>query len=118
MNQPWQVMDDRRMFERFSSRFPVKFKDSRDDFGAAISLRNASAEGIRITTKEQLYINDSVILEVKLPDSETPMTLKGQVIWAKKVEPDLWDVGVKFHQISLVDMSRLYKYVVDFIPSS
>ena len=50
--------EDVRMFERFSARFPVKFKHSRNDFGTEVFLRDASAEGVKVTTKEKMFIKD------------------------------------------------------------
>ena len=105
-------MEDRRIFERFLARFPVRFKDNRKGYGANVSLRNACAQGAKITTKEQLYLNDSVTLEVELPDCKEPMTLKGQVVWVTNDdESGMRDVGLKFHTIDLVHMSRLYKFI-------
>jgi len=67
---PDSLENKRRLFERFQSRFPVKFKDSRHDFGTDVYLRNISAEGAKIATREQLYLNDSVCLEVELSDGK------------------------------------------------
>jgi len=101
--------ENRRLFERFQSRFPVKFKDTRNDFGADVLLCNFSAEGAKITTREQLYLNDSVSLEVELPDEKKPMAIRGEVIWIIKHNPEMWDVGLKFHKVILMDMWRIYK---------
>lgn len=102
---------DRRLFERFSARFPVKFKDTRDDFGANVSIRDASAQGLRITSRNRLFIHDSVSLEIKLPDGHPSMIVNGEVVWAKPDSAQNWDVGVRFHKSSLVSMSRLYRLV-------
>ena len=102
---------DRRIFERFHARFPAKLKDTRDEFGTSIFLHNASAQGARLFSKERVYLNDSVSLEVKLPDNNYPMNLRGQVVWAKNTESNTWDIGIKFHTISLMHMARLYKFV-------
>lgn len=110
-------IEDRRAFERFSARFPVRFKANGHDYGANVSLRNASALGAMITTTQRLYLNDSVALEVALPDCKVPMTLKGQVVWAVRDESGMWDIGLKFHTIDLVHMSRLYKFVVPTVSS-
>jgi hypothetical protein len=99
-----------RLFDRFPSRFPARFKDTRNDFGTDVYLRNASAGGVRITTKERLYLNDNVALEVDLPDGKSAMTLRGQVVWVKSKGDDIWDAGLKFHKITLMDMWRPYKF--------
>lgn len=99
----------RRLFERFSSRFPVKFKDTRHDCSTDIFLRNVSAEGAKIVTRERLYLNDSVSLEVELPDGKDPMTMRGRVVWAKKQDVEVWDVGLKFHKVVFMDLWRIYE---------
>ncbi|HNV23453.1 MAG TPA: PilZ domain-containing protein [Candidatus Omnitrophota bacterium] len=101
---------DQRLFERFPARFPAKFKDTREDFGSTVQLRDASAEGARIVSKERVYLNDSLSLEVELPDGHAPMTLRGQVVWVKN-NTESWDVGLKFFKTSLMPLSRLYKFV-------
>lgn len=112
-----QQRQDRRIFERFPARFPVRFKDSRNDYGTSVVLRNASAGGIAIFTKERLCINDSVTLDVELPDCRMPLTLRGQVVWIKCEDSGAWDAGIKFHKVDLVNLSRLYKHVSPLVPS-
>jgi Tfp pilus assembly protein PilZ len=102
-------IQDRRTFDRFSARFPAKFKDARDDYGTNVYLRDASAEGARVTTRERLYLNDTVTLEVEIPDGHAPMNIRGEVIWMKSREPQVWDVGLKFHNVSLMHLSRIYE---------
>ena len=109
-------LEDNRIFERFSARFPVKFKHSRNDFGTDVFLRDASAEGMKVATKEKMFLNDSVSLLVKLPDGHAPLTLNGQVVWTKTKSPDLWEVGLKFHKINLMEMQRMFKLVQDSAP--
>ena len=58
MEMPAQTNEERRIFERFSARFPVKFKDAREDYGSDVFLRDASAQGIRIMTKERFFLDD------------------------------------------------------------
>lgn len=101
--------ENRRLYDRFSSRFPVKFKDTRSAFGSDVLLRNVSAEGAKITTRERLYINDSVNLEIELLDGKGPMKIRGEVIWVRERDANLWDVGLKFYKIVLMDLWRLYE---------
>lgn len=102
---------NRRTFERFSTRFPVKFKHSSSDFGSDVFLRDASASGIRITTKDRLFPNDSVSVLVKLPDDHNPLMLNGRVVWTKSRETNLWDIGLEFHQVQLMNLQRMFKYI-------
>jgi len=103
------IMEDKRLFERFSARFPVKFRHARNDYGTDVFLRDASAQGARILSKTKMFLNDSISLVVKLADGIHPLTLNGRVVWIKKAENEVWDVGVEFHKIDLMRTQRLYK---------
>lgn len=101
---------ERRVFERFSARFPAKFKDSRDDYGTEVFLRDASASGVHILSRERMYLDDPVDLEVIVPDGGQPMVIKGKVVWTKPANAVMWDVGLRFAKVDLVNMSRLFKF--------
>ena len=104
-----RTTEERRIFERFSARFPVKFKDAREDYGTEVFLRNASAEGVRIFTKERFFLDDQLSLEVELPDGKEPMVLSGRVVWVRLQNLSLWDIGLKFEQVNFIKMQRLFK---------
>jgi len=99
---------DNRLFQRFSVRFPVKFKHSRESFGSDVFLRDASAQGLRLTTKKRMFLHDSLSLLVNLPDGKEPLTLNGRVVWTKTKGPDLWDVGLEFHKINFMNLHRIF----------
>ena len=103
--------EERRLFERFSARFPVKFKDAREGYGADVYLRDASAQGIRILTKERFFLDDQLSLEIELPDGGDPMVLDGRVVWVKFMDfsMSLWDLGIQFPQVDFLKMQRLFK---------
>src|SRR5208283_4285224 len=102
-----ETTGERRIFERFSARFPVKFKDAREDYGTEVFLRDASAEGLRILSKERFFLDDQLSLEVELPDGGEPMVLSGRVKWVKLLNLSLWDIGIQFPQINFLRMQRL-----------
>ena len=103
------LVKEKRIYDRFPSRFPVKFKDSRNGFGTDVYLRDVSAAGAKITTKQQLFLNDSVALEVELLDGKGPMMIRGEVAWAKGVEAGIWEAGLRFYDVVLMDLWRLYR---------
>ena len=109
MSDDTPIKEDRRIFERFSARFPAKFKDSREDYGNDVFLRDASASGAGILTKERFFLDDQLSLEVELPDGGEPLVLSGHVVWVKFVNLSLWDIGVQLSQIKFIKMQRLYK---------
>ncbi len=105
------TVDDRRIFERYSAKFPTKFKDSRQDYGSDVFLRDASATGVRIVSKERFFLNDRLSLEVKLPDRSDPMVLNGTVVWQKLLDSSMWEIGLEFPQVRLMQMQHLMRFV-------
>ena len=106
-------IDERRVFDRFLARFPVKFKDSRNDYGTDVFLRDISAQGVKLVTRQKMFLNDSISLQVKLPDGYEGLILNGQVIWSKGQNDRIFDVGLKFHKTNLVTLQRLFQFCVD-----
>src|ERR1700733_1066973 len=113
---PTTPQTERRIFERFSARFPVKFKDTRQDFGTDVFLRDASAQGIRILTKERFFLEDQLSLEVELPDGGDPMVLSGHVVWVKLLNLSLWDIGLQFSEVNFIKMHRIFKFTEETAP--
>ena len=109
MSTALEPTEERRVFERFSARFPVKFKDTREDYGTDVFLRDASAEGVRILSKERFFLDDQLALEVELPDGGEPMVLNGRVKWVKLLDLSMWDIGVQFPEVKFLKMQRLFK---------
>ena len=102
--------NERRMFERFSAKFPTKFKDTSEDFGVDVFMRDFSASGARLHTRERFFIDDMLSLELELPDGREPLQLNGRVRWIKSQAPSLWEVGMEFHKVHLMKLHRLVKY--------
>lgn len=110
---PQAGRDERRMFERFSAKFPTKFKDTSDDFGVDVFMRDFSASGAHLHTRERFFIDDMLSIELELPDGHDPLHLNGRVRWIKSYSPSLWDVGIEFHKVHLMKLHRLVKYAAE-----
>jgi len=105
------ITRDRRVFQRFPSRFPVKYEYENKEYGASVYIRDASAGGFKLTSREKLFLDDGISLEMKLPDTSRPLRLNGRVVWTRASGPDLWDVGIAFHKVDFMRVQRIYKYV-------
>lgn len=111
--EPTGAQGERRMFERFSAKFPTKFKDTSDDFGVDVFMRDFSASGARLHTCERFFIDDMLSVELELPDGHDPLHLNGRVKWIKPQSQSLWDVGIEFHKVHLMKLHRLVKYATE-----
>ena len=104
--------DERRLFERFSARFPAKFKDSRSDYGTDVFLRDASASGVHIVTTERMFLDDPVAIEIEVPDGGSPMVVTGRVAWSRPANASMWDVGLQLPKVNFMQMHRLFKFTL------
>ena len=101
---------DLRVFERFSAKWPTKFKDSPADYGTEVEMKDCSASGARLFTNERFLVDDNISIDVKAPDGCPPLQFSGRVCWSKNRGGALWDVGMEFHKIELMKMHRLVKF--------
>ena len=101
-------VEDRRVYERLTARFPVKLKDSRHDYGAEFLMRDVSAGGIKLLSKEKLFLHDFLSLLINLPDGQEPVILNGEVVWSRAAGSQGWDIGLQFHKI---DYLRLHRFL-------
>ena len=105
-----EVQEDQRVFGRFTTRFPAKFRNSRSDFGSDVFLEDLSAQGARLVSRERLHVDDSISLQIKLPDGHTQLVLTGQIVWSKIKPHGAWEIGLKFDQVKLMALQRLFKF--------
>ena len=100
--------NERRIYERFHARFPAKFKDARGDFGRDVFLRDASASGVNILTRDRMFFNDKVTLEVDIPNSSSPLVLNGKIVWSKPASTSMWESGLQLDDIKFMKIQPLF----------
>jgi hypothetical protein len=110
-----EALSERRIFERMPARFPTRFRDSSPDFGVDVFLKDVSASGAHITTKEQLYLGDIISLEILLPDGLDPILLNGRVCWIRQIAPRVFEAGIIFHKIDLIRLHRLIRFAMEAV---
>ena len=102
--------DERRMFERFDTQLPTKFKDSDAEYGTDVFLRDFSASGARMHTRERFFIDDMLSVQIEIPDGHDPLPLNGRVRWIKPRTTSMYELGIEFHKVHLMKMHRLVKF--------
>ena len=101
---------DRRIFDRVQARFPAKFRGPFHGFGSEVFLRDISGLGAKVTTRKNVYVNDTIDMLVELPDGKDPLPLSGKVVWVRAQNPQLRDVGLAFEKIDLMETQRIFKF--------
>ena len=75
--------------------------------------KNVGAEGMLLTSNEELAPGVILDLEVLFPEKPNPVFIKGEVRWCLpiKEEPGTFDIGVRFQDVDKNSAFRLIEYV-------
>lgn len=100
-------MEDRRVFARINTKFPLRFLDPSTGREGRADAVNISANGLGLITNEQL--SDKTPLEVWLgiPDQHQPLYTRGEVVWSKWLENNQQYVGVRLEKAELIGLARI-----------
>ncbi|MBM3244138.1 MAG: PilZ domain-containing protein [Candidatus Omnitrophica bacterium] len=102
-------MDDRRVFQRFSIRFPVKLLDLNSGQEIVALTSDISAKGIGIWSKEDLAENTPLEAWLRIPDRGEPLYTRGNVVWSKKDPQGDYRMGIDLERADLMGLSRILR---------
>ncbi|MDP2939506.1 MAG: PilZ domain-containing protein [Candidatus Omnitrophota bacterium] len=98
---------DRRLFERIEAKYPLRLTTKVEPFKADIYLRNFSASGVKVITKQKLSIDKEIDFWIEVPDGYKPIHFQGKVVWLRDEGKNVWDAGISFKNVNLMDCHRL-----------
>lgn len=102
-------MEDKRIFQRFSMRFPVSFLDVTTGREGVAQTSDISAKGIGITAQTHLAPRTPVELWLRIPDQGDPLYTRGYVVWSNLMEQDTYHIGVNLERADLMGLSRVLR---------
>jgi len=101
-------MDERRIFARIDSRFPVKFLNTLDGSEGNAATVDISANGLCMVTNKNLVRSTRLELSLKIPDQHTPLYTRGEVVWVLPSENTAEQrVGVHLEKVELMGLARV-----------
>jgi hypothetical protein len=119
INQQWwkdlsaekggEEMQDRRIFARFSTEFPLRFLDLNRGKEGQAQTQDISAKGIGFLTNEELSTHTPLEMWLEIPDKGEPLYTRGEVAWSKSQGADEYRVGVNLERADLMGMSRVLR---------
>lgn len=105
MNTP--NFQDRRMFSRFSIRFPIQYNNTSNNKYGFAQTHDISAGGVCFESQEDVSIGSRLSLEVCDSSGTECLTSQGEVIWKRPLGARKYRVGVKFDAIRLIEVARV-----------
>lgn len=99
---------DRREFERFRIKMPVKILCSAPEIYEG-QTENISPVGIKIYTDRQIDLKTIVELWLAIPDGGEPLYTRGYVVWSKILDDGRNVLGIMIEKINLIGMARVLR---------
>ena len=119
INQQWwkdlnaekgdEEMQDRRIFARFPTEFPLRFLDLNRGRDGQAQTQDISAKGIGCREREELSPHTPLEMWLEIPDKGEPLYIRGEVAWSKPRGRDEYRVGVNLERADLMGMSRVLR---------
>ncbi len=102
-------MEDRRIFQRFNIRFPVKLLDLNSGREINAETSDVSAKGLGIWSKDALTPNTPLEAWLKIPDRGEPLYTRGNVVWSKPEGKGEYHLGIDLERADLMGLSRILR---------
>lgn len=104
-----EEMEDRRTFERFGARFPLRFLNLGNGKEGMAQTRDISAKGLGLATREELARRTPLEMWVDLPNGNSPLYCRGEVAWSKPADTQGYWAGVTLEKADLMGVSRVLR---------
>ncbi len=102
-------MDDRRIFQRFDVRLPVKLLDLNSGVEIAAQTNDISAKGMGLTLNQRLAVDTPVEAWLQIPDKGEPLYTRGVATWSRQEGANGYRVGVELERADLMGLSRILR---------
>lgn len=88
----------------------IFFELKSEDIKTKCFSADIGVKGMKLFINEMIDVQTYIMLSFYLPDDDAyRFSLKGKVVWGRKGYPNV--LGVRFEQLSEVDLNRIIKYV-------
>jgi hypothetical protein len=100
---------DRRVFERFNVRLPVKFIDLRRKKEGTAYTRDICAKGLGLIASEEINPYTPIEVWLEVPDKGQPLYTRGEVVWSSPAAAGTWRMGINLDRADLMGVSRVLR---------
>lgn len=101
--------NDRRIFERFPSRFSLKYINLNSNKEGLGHTNDVCANGLCINVPEELSSHNLLEIWLLLPNRNQPLYTRAEVIWSAMTRGKNYKVGLKLEKPDLMELSRVLK---------
>jgi len=112
-------LPERRRFIRIE--IPLKVRIEGGGASQEVVTKNISPIGMRFEIDRELDASGGLDLSLFIPTSKEPISMKGKVVWQKKVSLEdgaPFDVGLEIVEVADENKNTLLKYLCDLLYDS
>ena len=102
-----QVSYERREFVRFPISLHLRFLNIWKNVEGSAVTSNISANGLSLLSKEEIGPYTTLDIWLKIPGSDHPLYLRGEVIWNAVYNQNRYIAGVKIEKNELKGVSQI-----------
>ncbi|MDD4980043.1 MAG: PilZ domain-containing protein [Candidatus Omnitrophica bacterium] len=101
-------MEDRRVFARINTSFPVRFLDPTRGIEGRAETVDISANGLGLVTQENLSSRTPLEIWLDIPDQHEPLYTRGNVVWSQaSSDAGQQRVGIRLEKAELMGLARV-----------
>lgn len=104
-----EEMEDRRIFARLSTELRLRFLDSKGNREGLAKTVDISAKGMGIESSEELAPQTPLEMWLNIPDRGEPLYIRGEVVWSKQIDPNLYRAGINLEKAYFMSFSRVLR---------
>lgn len=104
-------MEDRRIFERFATRLPLRFLNINSGKECIAETRDISVKGIGTVCPEEFAAGTPLELWVDVPGGGGPLYSRGQVAWSRPDGSGQYMTGINLDHADLMGVARVLRAV-------
>ena len=111
--------DERRKAGRTAARLTVLLNNQESGRVLRVLTKNLSTRGICVVMDKRLSTGTQLMVDLKLPDREAPLTVHGDVIWSrptggprKSYEQPEMETGIRFLNLTMKELAAIKQAAV------
>lgn len=109
-------MQENRRFIRWQVARPARFRLARqeEEEEQMALLKDISFSGAKLSLSESLRLNDTLDMDLEIPDEHNPVHCQARVVWQKAIDEAgaaPFVCGLYFTQIKSRDKDKIFQYV-------
>ena len=106
-----EEMEDRRIFQRFTAGFSLRFLDPKSGKEGVAKTQDISAKGLGLVTNEEFRAQAPLEVWLSIPDKGEPLYTRGTVVWSKPDTQGEYRAGIDLEKADLMGLSRVLRTI-------